>query len=114
MLALSGWCLIGSVKFLEVIIRGSATNSGSIVPRVNTTSVTGKCSILNRLAGIAALADAFCDLQIGLPSIPEQFGEFGAHGRVLLEQQLFEHDTVDTDHLHQMRSEEVHENTRFE
>ena len=48
---------------------------------------------------MAALADAFGDLQIGLSSIPEQFGEFGAHGRVLLEQQLFEHDAVDADHL---------------
>jgi hypothetical protein len=84
---------------LEVIIHGSATNLGSIIPRVNTTSVTGKCSISNRLAGMAALADAFGDLQIGLPSLPEQFGEFGAHGRVLLEQQLFEHDAVDANHL---------------
>src|ERR1051326_1297726 len=99
MLALSGWCLIGSVKFLEAIIRGSATNFGSIIPRVNTTSVSEKCSILNRLAGMATLADTFGDLQIGLPNIPKQFGEFEAHSRVLLEEQLLEHDAVDTDHL---------------
>ena len=29
----------------------------------------------------------------------KQLGEFGAHGRVLLEQQLFEHGSVDADHL---------------
>jgi hypothetical protein len=44
----------------------------------------------------------------------EQLGEFGARGRVLLEQQLFEHDAVDADHLPQMGSEKIHENVRFE
>jgi hypothetical protein len=34
----------------------------------------------------AILADPFRNLQIGLPGLFEQFGEFGAHCRVLLEQ----------------------------
>jgi hypothetical protein len=75
---------------------------------------SGKCSILNLLAGMAALADAFGDLQVGCAGILEKLGEFRANGGILFEQQLFEHDTVDADHLHQMGSEKVHENARFE
>src|ERR1043165_9180032 len=99
MLAQFDLCLIGSAKSLEIVIRGSVTNLGSIILRANTTPVTGKCSIWNRLARTAALADALGDLQIGYPSLPEQFSEFGAYRRVLLEQQLFEHHAVDADHL---------------
>ena len=64
--------------------------------------VAGKCSILNRLTGPTALANARGNLQIGLPGILEQFGEFWTDRRVLLEQQLLEHDSVDADHLLQM------------
>jgi hypothetical protein len=65
------------------------------------------------LTGLATVADPFGDLQISAARVREQFGELRTHVRVLLEQQLFEHDAVDGDHLLQMGSEKVHENTRF-
>jgi hypothetical protein len=48
---------------------------------------------------MTALADALSDLQIRPPDIFEQFGELRTHRGALLEQQLFEHDAVDADHL---------------
>jgi hypothetical protein len=69
---------------------------------------------LSRLTGLAPVADPLGYLQVGSARIREQFGELRTHVRILLEQQLFEHDAVDADHLLQMGSEKVHENTRFE
>jgi hypothetical protein len=48
---------------------------------------------------VAPIADPLGDLQIGFARVREQFGELRTHVRVLLEQQLFEHDAVDADHL---------------
>jgi hypothetical protein len=69
---------------------------------------------LSRLTWTTTAADALRDLQIGFPGILEELSEFRTYGRVLLEQQLFEHDAVDADHLHQMRPEKVHDNARFD
>ena len=57
-------------------------------------------------------ADALRDFQVGLANILEQFCQLGPYCRVFFEQQLFEHDAVDADHLLQMGSEKVHENAR--
>jgi hypothetical protein len=65
------------------------------------------------LAGLAAVADLLGDPHIGSSRVGEELGELRTDVRVLLEQQLFEHDAVDADHLLQMGSEKVHENTRF-
>jgi hypothetical protein len=54
---------------------------------------------LSRLTGLAAIADPLGYLQIGPARVREQFGELRTDVRVLLEQQLFEHDAVDADHL---------------
>jgi hypothetical protein len=35
---------------------------------------------------MTAVANPLGDLQIGLPGVLEQFGEFWTHGRILLEQ----------------------------
>ncbi|MDE2331641.1 MAG: hypothetical protein KGK16_12790 [Bradyrhizobium sp.] len=63
---------------------------------------------------MATVADPLGDFQICPAGILEQFGEIRTHVRILFEQQLFEHDAVDADHLHQMGSEKVHGNIRFE
>ncbi len=63
---------------------------------------------------MAAVANPFSDLQIGLPGVLEEFGKLRSNIPVLLEQQLFEHGAVDAHHLFQVGSEKVHENTRFE
>ena len=72
-----------------------------------------RCLILNRMARKTSVADAFSDLQVGFSGIFEKLGKFRTDIRVLLEQQPFEHDAVDADHLLQMGSEKVHDNTRF-
>jgi hypothetical protein len=54
-------------------------------------------------------ADALRDFQVGLANILEQFCQLGPYCRVFLEQQLFEHDAVDADHLLQMISKKVHD-----
>src|SRR5690242_9510752 len=63
---------------------------------------------------MTTVADALSDLQVGFPGILEKLSEFRTHIRVLLEQELFEHDAVDADHLLQMRSEKVHDSARFD
>jgi hypothetical protein len=64
--------------------------------------------------GKTALADALSDFKISFPGVFEQFGQFETHVRVIFEQQLFEHDAVDADHLLQMRSKKVHESACLE
>jgi hypothetical protein len=63
---------------------------------------------------MAAVADPIGDPQIGLSGVLEEFGKLRSNIRVLLEQQLFEHDAVDANHFFQLGSEKVHENTRLE
>jgi len=63
---------------------------------------------------MTAVADLFGDLQIGLSGVLEEFGKLRSEIRVLVEQKLFEHHPVDTDHFLESGSEKVHENTRFE
>jgi len=59
------------------------------------------------------LADALRDFQVCLADVLKQFGKFRTHGRVLLEQQLLEHNAVDANHLLEMGSIKVHEDSRF-
>jgi len=47
-------------------------------------------------------------LQVGPAGVLEQFGQFQAHGRILIEQQLFEHRPVDRYHLLQIDEGEIH------
>jgi hypothetical protein len=47
-------------------------------------------------------------LQIGPAGILEQFGQLKAHGRILIEQELFEQRLVDRYHLLQVGPGEVH------
>jgi hypothetical protein len=54
------------------------------------------------------LVDPFRNLQVGFAGVVEQFGEVQAHGRILIEQELFEHRLVDRDHLLHVGSGEVH------
>ena len=59
------------------------------------------------------LVDPFGNLQVGPAGVAKQFGEFQAYGRVLCEQQPFEHRLVDRDHLLQINSGEVHGGARI-
>ena len=59
------------------------------------------------------LVDPFRDLQVGFAGVAKQFGEFQAYGRVLCEQQPVEHGLVDSDHLLQINSGEVHGGARI-
>lgn len=63
---------------------------------------------------MAPFAYALGDLQIGLAGILEQFAEFRTHGRVVFEQQFFEHDAMDADHFLHMGSKKIHEKARFD
>ena len=63
---------------------------------------------------MATVADPFGDLQISLSGVLEEFRKLRTDIRILVEQKLFEHHPVDTDHFLESGSEKVHENTRFE
>jgi hypothetical protein len=70
--------------------------------------VSGGCSILQEVVRQTRLADPFRDLQIGPAGILEQFRQFQAHGRILIEQELFEQRLMDRYHLLQVGPGEVH------
>ena len=74
---------------------------------------SGRCSILKGLLGQTRLVDPFRDLQVGFAGVLEQLGELQAYGRILCEQQPFEHRLVDSDHLLQINSGEVHGGARI-
>src|SRR5450631_3188393 len=77
------------------------------------TPGSGKCSILKRMVRQTGLVDPFGDSQVGFARVLEQFGQFQAYGRILCEQQPFEHRLVDSDHLLQINSGEVHGGARI-
>jgi hypothetical protein len=60
-----------------------------------------------------SLVDPFRDLQVGFAGVVKQFGEFRAYGRIICEQQPFEHCLMDSDHLLQINSGEVHGGARI-
>ena len=72
-----------------------------------------RCSISKELLRQTGLVDPFGDSQVGFAGVVEQFGEFQAYGRILCEQQPFEHRLVDSDHLLQINSGEVHGGARM-
>jgi hypothetical protein len=57
--------------------------------------------------------DPFRNLQVGLGGVVEQFGKVQAYGRILCEQQLFEHRLVDRDHLLHVGPGEIHDAARI-
>jgi hypothetical protein len=59
------------------------------------------------------LVDPFRNLQVGLAGVAEQFGQVQAHSRILIEQELFEHSLVDSDHLLHIGPGEVHGDARI-
>jgi hypothetical protein len=65
------------------------------------------------MLGQTSLVDAFRNLQVGLTGVMEQFGEVEAHGRILCEQEFFEHRLVDRDHLLHVGPGEVHDFARI-
>jgi hypothetical protein len=60
-----------------------------------------------------SLVDPFRDLQVGRAGVVKQFRQVQAHGRILCEQQSFEHRLMDRDHLFQISSGEVHGGARI-
>jgi len=57
--------------------------------------------------------DSFSNLQVGPAGVVKKFGQIDAYGRVLGEQQPFEHRLVDRDHLLQIGTGEVHGGARI-
>jgi hypothetical protein len=54
------------------------------------------------------LVDPFRDLQVGPAGVVEQFSQFQAYARILIEQELFEHRLMNRDHLFHIGPGEVH------
>ena len=74
---------------------------------------SGRCSILKGLPRQTRLVDPFRNLQVGPAGVVEQFGQVQAHGRSFIEQKLFEHRLVDSDHLLHVVPGEVHGGARM-